>query len=415
LIDRPGEPRKTAKAGSSSVVKPPVLGVLLLSVMIALLGIGIIVPVMPVFAVSLGAGGLALGMIIAAFSITRTILQPIVGNFSDRWGRKGFLISGLLIYSVVGLILPEATSVVNLIVIRSLHGVGSAMIVPVAMAYVADMAPLGQEGRYMGMLNIAIFTGIGGGPLLGGFFTDLWGMAAAFYAMAGLSFTALLLVLFQMPSLEDKQVNRPPPAIFSALAGMLADCRTRGILIARMSTMIIMVPTMAFLPLLMNEWFDASGKQIGAVIACRTLVNALLQTPSGRLADRFNKVRLLTIGCLIVSGVICLIPLAQGFWWLLFLFVILGLGEAIIWPVLGALATQERRRYGQGTMMGIYSLAMSSGVFLGALVAGVGMDRFGLRWSFVINGVIVLVLSMTAVGLIGKGDRVQGKAVERQG
>lgn len=415
LIDRAEGPGKTAKAEASPAMKRPVLVILLLSVMIALFGIGIIVPVMPVFAVSLGAGGLALGLIIAAFSITRTILQPIVGNLSDRWGRKGFLISGLLIYSVVGLILPEATSVVNLIGIRALHGVGSAMIVPVAMAYVGEMAPLGREGRYMGMLNIAIFTGIGGGPLLGGIFTDLWGMAAAFYAMAGLSFIALLLVLFQMPSLEDRQVKRQPPPIFSALARMIADCRTRGILIARMGTMIIMVPTMAFLPLLMNEWFAASGKQIGTVIACRTLVNALLQTPSGRMADRCNKVRLLTTGCLIVSGVICLIPLAQNFWWLLFLFVILGLGEAIIWPVLGALATQEGRHYGQGTMMGIYSLAMSSGVFLGAIVAGISMDWFGLRWVFVINGVIVLALSMIAVGLISTGDRVQGKAKESQG
>ncbi|MDH3329345.1 MAG: MFS transporter, partial [Desulfobulbaceae bacterium] len=160
-------------------MKRQVFGTLLLSVMIALLGIGIIVPVMPVFAVSLGAGGLALGMIIAAFSLTRAILQPVVGNLSDRLGRKGFLVSGLLIYSLVGIILPEADSVVNLIAIRAFHGIGSAMIVPVAMAYVGDMAPLGQEGRYMGMLNIAIFIGIGGGPLFGGLFTDLWGMAAA--------------------------------------------------------------------------------------------------------------------------------------------------------------------------------------------------------------------------------------------
>ncbi len=64
---------------------------LLLSVFIALLGIGIIIPVMPVFATELGAGGFSLGMIIASFSISRGLLQPIVGNLSDRWGRKNFL------------------------------------------------------------------------------------------------------------------------------------------------------------------------------------------------------------------------------------------------------------------------------------------------------------------------------------
>jgi len=384
-----------------------VLATLLLSVMIALFGIGIIVPVMPVFAVSLGAGGLALGLIIAAFSVTRGILQPFVGNLSDRFGRKRFLISGLFIYALVGLVLPEASSVANLIAIRAFHGVGSAMIVPVAMAYVADMAPLGQEGRYMSMLNIAIFVGIGGGPLLGGVFTDLWGMSSAFYAMAGLSFMALLLVLFHMPVLENKEQKAPRIGVFSALATMLASRLTSGILLARMGTMIIMVPTMAFLPLLMNQWFDASGKQIGIVIACRTLVNALMQTPGGRMADRYDKVRLLRIGCLVISFVMCLVPLAGNFWWLLALFVILGMGEAIIWPVLGALATKEGRQYGQGTMMGVYSLAMSSGVFLGALGAGISMDQLGLQWSFVNIGVVVLILTMVAAWLIRTGRMVQ--------
>ena len=373
---------------------------LLLSVFIALLGIGIIVPVMPVFATSLGAGGLALGLIIAAFSISRGIFQPIVGSLSDRWGRKVFLICGLLVYALVGLVMPEARSVVNLIGIRAFHGVGSAMIVPVAMAYVSDMAPVGQEGRYMGLLNIAIFTGIGSGPLLGGFFTDLWGMAAAFYAMAGLSGLALLLVLFQLPVLERRDPGRRRMGIIEALGSMLSQRRTGGILLARMSTMIIMVPTMAFLPLLMHRWFQSSGMEIGIVIACRTLVNALLQTPFGRMADRRDKTGLLLTGCLIISAVMCLVPLAASFWWLLVLFVLLGMGEAIIWPTLGAFATEEGRRYGQGTMMGVFSLAMSVGVFCGSLGAGFTMDHLGMHWSFLIIGVLVLALSMAAVGLI---------------
>ncbi len=239
-----------------------ILGIILLSVMTALFGIGIIVPVMPVFAVSLGANGFALGMIIAAFSLSRGLLQPIVGSLSDRWGRKGFMVVGLFVYSLVGLFLPEAASIEKLIIIRAFHGIGSAMIVPVAMAYVSDMAPFGQEGRYMGMLNIAIFVGIGGGPLFGGFFTDLWGMASAFYAMAGLSCIAMLLVLFKMPVMEKGTRRKPPLGIFKALVSMLSNRRTGGILLARMSTMIIMVPTMAFLPLLMNEWFNARVTKI---------------------------------------------------------------------------------------------------------------------------------------------------------
>lgn len=324
-----------------------ILIILLLSVFIALLGIGIIVPVMPLFAESLGAGGLTLGIIVATFSLSRGFCQPVVGNLSDRWGRKGFLISGLFVYGLVGLMLPEATSLGTLILIRAVHGVGSAMIVPVAMAYVADLTPVGQEGRYMGMLNIAIFTGIGCGPLIGGFCTDRWGMASAFYVMASLSFLAMLLTMIQMPSAPPQAVKVVRVGTIKSLRLMMACHRTAGILLARMATMIIMVPTMALLPLLMHQWFQATAMQIGVVIAARTLVNAVLQTPCGRLADRMDKVKLLRIGCLIISVVMCLVPLAGSFWVLLGLFVILGSGEAIIWPTLGALATEEGHRYGK--------------------------------------------------------------------
>jgi len=376
------------------------LGTLLLSVFIALLGIGIIVPVMPVLATNLGASGLALGMIIAAFSIAKGVFEPIVGTLSDRFGRKGFLLGGLLLYVLVGLAMPEATSVANLLFIRALHGVGSAMIVPVAMAYVCEMAPLGQEGRSMSLLNIAIFAGIGCGPLLGGLFTDLWGMAAAFYAMAGLSGLALLLILCQIPARSRQDPGPSRQGMMPALARMLKTRRTGGILLARMATMIIMVPTMAFLPLLMDQMFGASAMEIGIVITTRTLVNAVLQAPFGRLADRWDRVALLRSGCLIISAAMCLVPLATNFWSLLTLFVILGLGEAIIWPTLGALATEEGRGYGAGTMMGVFNLAMSVGIFFGSLGAGAITDLFGLRWSFFLIGLVVLVLNLLALGLI---------------
>lgn len=372
------------------------LAILLLSTFISLLGIGIIIPVMPVFATKLGANGLTLGLIIASFSITRTILLPVVGNLSDRWGRKGFLACGLLMYALVGLIFPQASSIANIIAIRAFHGVGSAMIVPIAMAYVSDMSPVGQEGRYMGMLNVAIFTGIGSGPLLGGLFTDHWGMAAAFYAMSGLSLVAFLLVVLQMPSIEAR-ADRPQTAgIFQTLGLMLKDRRTRAILVARMSTMLIMVPTMAFLPLLMAQWFAASGTEIGVVIACRTLANALLQTPFGRRAERCDKVSQLMAGCALISLVLCLVPLAWNFWVLLALFVLLGAGEAMVWPTLGALAAEEGRRYGQGSMMGIFNMAMSCGIFLGSMVAGGSVDLLGLRSTFVIVGTVVFISTMFA-------------------
>jgi MFS transporter, DHA1 family, multidrug resistance protein len=387
-----------------------ILITLLLAVAIALLGIGIIVPVLPIYATTLGATGITLGLIVAAFSITRGILQPVVGAASDRGGRKGFLLVGLLVYALVGLVLPRAESVNHLILIRAFHGIGSAMIVPVAMAYMADLAPRGQEGRYMGLLNSAIFTGIGGGPLIGGIFTDLWGPASAFYAMAGLSLLALALVHRHLPNRAPREQHKLRPRLLVTMALMLDSRRTMGILLARMAVTVVVVPSMAFLPLLMSRGLGASGVEIGLVIAARTLVSAALQPFFGKTADRGNKVFMLVSGCLLISAAIFTVPFATSFWLLVTIFVLLGLGEAVVWPTLGALAAEEGRFYGQGAMMGVFNLSMSAGVFLGALGAGAVMDLFGLQYAFFLVSLFVLVCTLIGAGLISNG-RLAGEPV----
>lgn len=378
---------------------------LLLSVFIALLGIGIIIPVMPVFAAELGAGGVSLGMIIAAFSVSRGLLQPLVGNLSDKFGRKRFLVAGLFIYGLVGLLIPMATSVNNLIVIRGFHGVGSAMIVPIAMAYMSFLAPVGQEGKYQGYLNIAVFCGIGCGPIIGGIFADIWGMASVFHVMAFFSFAAFILVVRNMPAYVPKS-SKPQAGLFTSFGMMMRRQRTVGILVARYGTMIIMVPTMAFLPLLMSDWEGISGLEIGMVIAARTLVNALLQVPFGKLADRSSKPQLMLAGTVVMCMSLYLVPQASTFLQMVLLYMVLGTGEAIIWPVLGAYASEEgRRHFGHGTMMGVFSLAMSAGVFTGALLAGYAMDYFGMAWAYYSSATAVLVLTSGATLVILAGEK----------
>ena len=382
-----------------------ILITVLLSVFIALLGIGIIIPVMPVFATELGAGGLALGMIIAVFSVSRGILQPIIGNLSDRRGRKGFLVAGLFVYGLVGLLIPQAGSVLHLLLIRGFQGVGSAMIVPIGMAYMSLLAPPGQEGRYQSYLNIAIFCGIGCGPVIGGIVADLFGFESVFYLMAALSFGAFILVVKNMPA-HHSPAPKGGAGLLKNMGLMMKNRLTLGILLARFVTMIIMVPSMAFLPLLMTRSIGASGLQIGLVIACRTLVNALLQVPAGKVADRSNKLLLLITGCTWLSGVIILIPFMQSFGMFLITYCLLGLGEAIIWPVLGAYASIEgRKRYGHGTMMGVFSLSMSGGIMAGAMLAGFSMDAWGIDFAYFVTAATVFVGAAGAALLISMGER----------
>ncbi len=382
-------------------MKKSILFTLLSSLFIALVGIGIIAPVMPIYATDLGATGFTLGLIVAGFSLSRGLLQPFVGGLADKHGRKRFLVSGLLIYAAAGYMYTLATAVGHLVLIRILHGVGSAMIIPMAMAYIADMSPQGEEGRYMGMLNIALFSGIGGGPIIGGVFLDIWGQHAAFYAMASLSLVSLSLVALLLPEQEKWRKNAAAGPMLTVFRRMLDNKKVLGMLLSRMATMIIMIPSMAFLPLLMKEIMAATGIEIGLVVASRTLVNALLQTPFGRWADHWHKSRIILIGSIIISIGLFAVPFAVNLWQLMALFALIGLGESIVWPALGALATVHGRQYGQGSMMGVFNMAMSAGLFVGAMGVGALVDIIGLAWSFYIVAGFLLFSTIGSVILIG--------------
>jgi len=388
-----------------------ILITLLLALFIAFLGVGVIAPIIPIYAMDLGATGVTLGLMIAAFSISQGALQPVVGSLSDRQGRKRFLVAGLSIYAVVGLTYTLATSVEHLILIRLFHGVGSAMIAPIVMAYIGDLAPQGQEGKYMGMLNIALFAGIGAGPILGGVFRDVIGINSAFYAMSALTAASLALILALLPSDRSNRKIQSTAGLFATLRRMLHNSRVVGILLPRIGTMIIMIPTLAFLPILMDQLMGATGIEIGIVISARTIVNAGLQTPFGRMADRHNKVALILTGCLIAGTCVFLMPFAADLLQLVLLSACMGVGEALVWPTLGAIAVEEGHRYGEGSMMGVFNMAMSVGILIGSLVAGSFMDLIGLEYVFYTTSVILVVSAVAGGLLISRGRSAREESV----
>ncbi len=151
----------------------------------------------------------------------------------------------------------------------------------------------------------------------------------------------------------------------------------------------------------MSAWEGSSGLLIGIVIAGRTLVNALPQVPFGKLCDRFNKLTILTgsATCLVLT-VVC-IPWMVNFTQMLILYLFLGTAEAAVWAVLGAYASIEaKEHYGHGTMMGVFAMTMSFGVFLGAVISGVTMDKWGIIVAFTVAGCTVLGISLTAAAMI---------------
>ncbi|VBB42264.1 membrane hypothetical protein [uncultured Desulfatiglans sp.] len=119
------------------------------SVFVTTMGAGLVAPLLPVYAHELGAEALEVGLIFGSFSLTRSLFVPYFGKWSDRRGRKPFIVIGLFGYFLVSLAFAAMEGVWSLIAIRLAQGFASAMVLPVAQAYVGIIRPEHEEGRIM--------------------------------------------------------------------------------------------------------------------------------------------------------------------------------------------------------------------------------------------------------------------------
>jgi len=353
--------------------------ILALSIFSCMLGAGIIIPLLPLYADSLGATGISLGLIFAGFSITRAIFMPVIGRLSDRHGRKPFLSIGLLLYSFSALGLIWADNVPQLALIRLLQGAITAMIIPIAQAYVGDLSPEGEEGKWMGYSNAAFFISFGFGPFIGGLFTDYFGMDYAFATMGGLNLLAFLIVALFLPeSRQRKMASHPNPS----LREMGTSSMVRGLFSFRLSFALARGTLSCFLPIFAAIYVGLRATFVGILLAAQHLVVSLLGVPGGHIADRFNRRALVILGALTNLAYFTLIPLTHNFWQLLGLCCLGGLGGAISMPAASALTVEEGRKFGMGSIMGIFNMAMSAGMAIGPLLGGVAVDLVGINSAF---------------------------------
>ncbi len=359
---------------------------LLFAVFVSMLGVGIISPILPEYAELMGASGFVIGIIYGVFSISRSVVMPIYGRLSDLKGRRGFIIFGLAAYCLLSFAYAAAWNVYVLSVVRLLHGLASAAILPIAMAYVGDVSPEGSEGKMMGIYNTALLLGFGSGPVLGGFIKDLWGINQAFYVMGALVFVGLLLMIFfvKEPEKKGKITERYP------FREMLSSRRLRALFVFRLSNAVGRSAVFAFLPIYGHTLLKLSGTSIGFLLSAVVLIASILQTPFGILADRVQRRTLVTVGGVLNAFSLAAIGLSGSFLALFIVVVGLGVSGAIALPSLTALAIDEGRDIGMGSVMGIFNFAMSLGQSFGPVVAGYMMDVGSVHAPFYFAGAFAI-------------------------
>jgi MFS family permease len=362
---------------------------LFFSTFASITGVGIVVPLLPVYASGLGASGLYIGLIYGSFSLSRSFLLPYFGRRSDKIGRKPFIVIGLFGYALVSLAFIYFKSINELIVVRFFQGIASAMIMPVAQAYIGDVTPEGGEGLNMGMFNMSVFIGLSIGPILGGFIEDSLGLDAAFWCMGGLALVAFFMSLTMLPPVASEMGNGKgrAPASWKSL---LSDRLIRGLFVFRFSYTTCIGIVWSFLPVYAHEAFSISSSRIGILVILGVFISGVLQMPMGALADRWNKGAMIFIGGLIVACAVCALKWAQGFNGIFMAQFLFGIGGGICSPAHMAMAVVSGNRTdAMGSVMALMTLGHSLGMMSGALLAGVIMDLWAINNVFPLGGVAI--------------------------
>jgi len=368
-----------------------VFSTLFLAVFSATLGVGLVVPLLPVYAFELGATGLYIGFIFGAFSLSRTAFLPYFGRLSDLKGRKPFITAGLLAYFLVSTAYALSKNVNLFILIRFFQGIASAMILPVAQAYVGEITPKHREGFVMGLFNVSLYGGLSIGPLVGGMVKDAFGIQSSFASMGAVSLVGFLLCLIFLPPRTRERLIRPakPPLRYRILIG---NKYLGALFMFRVAYTACIGLVWAFLPLVAHARFRLSSSAIGVLVMLGVLTSGLLQTPMGILADRFNKRALIATGGLVTAGAVFSFVHVQGFWGLLAGTILFGVGGGIAIPAVMAMTVIiGRRTDSMGSVMAILTMGHSLGMLLGPILAGIMTDAFQLGPAFMGGSVVMAV------------------------
>ncbi|MFB5678234.1 MFS transporter [Paenibacillus terreus] len=371
--------------------------ILMVNMFIAMLGIGLIIPVLPEFMGMLGGSGEAGGYLVAVFGLTQFIFSPIGGEWSDKYGRKKLIILGLIIMTASSVIFALGTSMWMLYVSRLIGGIGAAFLIPPMMAYIADITTLETRGKGMGLLGSAMSLGFVIGPGVGGLLADI-SVRAPFYVSAGVSLVATLVSLFFLPetlSLEDQQRHRNTMLKRENVIKQFALSFRKPYF-----ALLIMIFTLTFglshfetmFPFFVTGKFHYDEQDIALVITIGALIGTVIQAVAiGPVLSRFGEKAVITVSFLFSAISLVLMLFSGNFYYVLGVALIFFTATALLRPAINT-ALSKMAGDEQGVAAGMNNAYMSIGNIVGPALAGTLFDvHINLPYIF---GAAILMLSL---------------------
>lgn len=359
------------------------LAIILATVFIALIGFGIVIPLMPVYAERFGASGFQVGMLVTTYSLTQFAIAPLAGRLSDRIGRRPVIIGALFLTAVSYVIFGMADNLVLLFVSRALAGVGGADIT-VAQAYIADVTPAKQRAKGMGLFGAAFGLGFVIGPTLTALTYEISEGLPSFIA-AGLAGTTALLALAMLPEPEKHEDYKgrtlTPGKWLTRILAILMSFQFVTVLMQALLQSMLVLFTVHQL-----GWNEKNNglflAMIGGIAA--TVQGGLI----GRLQARFGEHNLARVGLFLMGAGLLLFSRVGDVAYLYAGGVVNALGFALTLPSLSSLASQEAPPGKQGQVLGSFQSMGSLARIIGPLAGGALYDTFNPNAPFAAGAIL---------------------------
>lgn len=378
------------------------LGLMFLTVFIDLIGFGIIIPLLPLYAKQFGASGLTVGLLLMSYSLMQFFFAPMWGRLSDKIGRRPVLLISLATSALGYTVWGFSTSLAMLFLSRIIAGFGNANLA-VAQAYIADVTPEEYRAQGMGMIGAAFGLGFVLGPAIAGIAIScginpgVLGYIAAAFSIVDLIFTAICL---------PEPVERRGKAhdVFSLGANFFFDTLTNKKF--SLSLFIIFISTFAFanmettLVLLTSKYYNFTMAQNSYLFAGLGLVMVVIQGGLIRqLSKKYPDAQLVSIGTALIAVGLVLTPATHSLVVLCVALIILATGSGINNPSNSSLLSKLSPGDQTGGVMGIGQSMSTLGRILGPVAGGYLFDAMGAGSPYWLGAAAMMIACLLSFKL----------------
>lgn len=356
--------------------------IIFVTVLIDLIGFGIVIPVLPYYVEGSAFNGspFELGMIMASYSIMQFIFLPIFGSISDRYGRRPVLFFSILGTAAGFFIVGAATTLWMVFLGRIIDGITGGNI-STAQAYIADVTSQKNRAKGMGLIGAAFGIGFTFGPALGGLLSRN-GPSLPFYAAGVMAILNAAALYFFLP--ESVDVNKLRPGVqrrnrFTELFDSLRDIRFRGVTVIYFFLVVAFsIMTTSFTLYTMFR-FGYNAEQNGYIFFVIGILAIILQGGLfGKLVHIFGEPKLVLIGSLMLMLGFTLIPFVSrdtgGLAALMACVSLFAIGNSIASPALTSLGSKNAPDHEQGKALGVMQSGASLARAIGPAAAGILMN-----------------------------------------